>query len=95
MAIRRRSVMVQMLWKRSFLLSLLLPMKSATNFHVFSLAFRGKAVAPSTRLHQSTFGDALERVTQTLPPVPANAHRVIACRHGESEFNNANVFTGW
>ena len=38
-----------------------------------------------------------ERVTKqtSLPPVPNNAHRVVACRHGESEFNNANIFTGW
>jgi 2,3-bisphosphoglycerate-dependent phosphoglycerate mutase len=31
----------------------------------------------------------------TLPPLPDNAHRVVLMRHGESEFNNANVFTGW
>lgn len=30
-----------------------------------------------------------------LPPVPPNCHRLIMMRHGESEFNNANVFTGW
>ena len=36
-----------------------------------------------------------DRVTQTLPPVPSQAHRIVLCRHGESEFNNANVFTGW
>ena len=30
-----------------------------------------------------------------LPPVPNNAHRIVLMRHGESEFNNANVFTGW
>jgi 2,3-bisphosphoglycerate-dependent phosphoglycerate mutase len=33
--------------------------------------------------------------TQTLPPIPPNAHRFVLMRHGESEFNNANVFTGW
>jgi 2,3-bisphosphoglycerate-dependent phosphoglycerate mutase len=33
--------------------------------------------------------------TSSLPPVPKNAHRVVLMRHGESEFNNANVFTGW
>jgi 2,3-bisphosphoglycerate-dependent phosphoglycerate mutase len=32
---------------------------------------------------------------QTLPPIPPNAHRFVLMRHGESEFNNANVFTGW
>lgn len=31
----------------------------------------------------------------TLPPIPTNAHRFILMRHGESEFNNANIFTGW
>lgn len=31
----------------------------------------------------------------TLPPVPHGAHRIVLMRHGESEFNNANVFTGW
>jgi 2,3-bisphosphoglycerate-dependent phosphoglycerate mutase len=30
-----------------------------------------------------------------LPPVPENAHRIVLMRHGESEFNNANIFTGW
>jgi bisphosphoglycerate-dependent phosphoglycerate mutase len=32
---------------------------------------------------------------QQLPPVPRHAHRVVLMRHGESEFNNANIFTGW
>lgn len=51
----------------------------------------------TTRLFQSSSNGlgAAARVTQTLPPVPPNAHRIVACRHGESEFNNANVFTGW
>jgi Histidine phosphatase superfamily (branch 1) len=31
----------------------------------------------------------------SLPPVPENAHRIVLMRHGESEFNNANIFTGW
>jgi 2,3-bisphosphoglycerate-dependent phosphoglycerate mutase len=30
-----------------------------------------------------------------LHPVPSGAHRFFLMRHGESEFNNANVFTGW
>jgi 2,3-bisphosphoglycerate-dependent phosphoglycerate mutase len=33
--------------------------------------------------------------TTTLPPVPPDAHRMVFMRHGESEFNNANIFTGW
>lgn len=31
----------------------------------------------------------------SLPPVPPDAHRIVLMRHGESEFNNANIFTGW
>ena len=31
----------------------------------------------------------------SLPPVPENTHRIVLMRHGESEFNNANIFTGW
>ena len=37
---------------------------------------------------------AAKTVTR-LDPVPDHVHRVILMRHGESEFNNANVFTGW
>jgi 2,3-bisphosphoglycerate-dependent phosphoglycerate mutase len=33
--------------------------------------------------------------TTTLPRVPPDAHRMVLMRHGESEFNNANIFTGW
>ena len=44
----------------------------------------------------SSSGDPEQaRTRTTLPPVPENAHRVVLMRHGESEFNNANVFTGW
>jgi hypothetical protein len=35
------------------------------------------------------------RTATSLPDVPENAHRMVLMRHGESEFNNANVFTGW
>lgn len=35
------------------------------------------------------------RPVTSLPPVPENAHRIVLMRHGESEFNNANIFTGW
>lgn len=31
----------------------------------------------------------------SLSPVPENSHRIVLMRHGESEFNNANIFTGW
>lgn len=35
------------------------------------------------------------KTVTTLEPVPDHAHRLVLMRHGESEFNNANVFTGW
>jgi hypothetical protein len=35
------------------------------------------------------------KTVTTLDPVPSHVHRIILMRHGESEFNNANVFTGW
>lgn len=35
------------------------------------------------------------KAVTTLGPVPDHAHRLVLMRHGESEFNNANVFTGW
>jgi len=31
----------------------------------------------------------------SLPAVPLSAHRIVLMRHGESAFNNANLFTGW
>jgi hypothetical protein len=46
-----------------------------------------------TLLHQSRHSST--SATTSLPPVPANVHRVVFMRHGESEFNNANIFTGW
>jgi 2,3-bisphosphoglycerate-dependent phosphoglycerate mutase len=39
--------------------------------------------------------DAAANTMTTLPAVPPHCHRVVLMRHGESEFNNANVFTGW
>jgi 2,3-bisphosphoglycerate-dependent phosphoglycerate mutase len=38
--------------------------------------------------------DARNTVSR-LPPVPTNCHRFVLMRHGESAFNNANIFTGW
>ena len=35
------------------------------------------------------------QVTSSLPPVPENAHRIVFMRHGQSSFNDANIFTGW
>jgi 2,3-bisphosphoglycerate-dependent phosphoglycerate mutase len=35
------------------------------------------------------------RTVTSLDPVPPHIHRIVLMRHGESEFNNANVFTGW
>eukprot|EP00518_Triparma_eleuthera_P020288 CAMPEP_0197552462 /NCGR_PEP_ID=MMETSP1320-20131121/5934_1 /TAXON_ID=91990 /ORGANISM="Bolidomonas sp., Strain RCC2347" /LENGTH=326 /DNA_ID=CAMNT_0043113041 /DNA_START=203 /DNA_END=1183 /DNA_ORIENTATION=- len=34
-------------------------------------------------------------MSPSLPPVPPSATRVVLMRHGESEFNTANIFTGW
>ena len=39
--------------------------------------------------------NAMPRTVSRLPPVPSGCHRLILMRHGESEFNNANIFTGW
>lgn len=33
--------------------------------------------------------------SSSLPPPPPSTTRVILMRHGESEFNTANIFTGW
>jgi len=39
--------------------------------------------------------NAMPRTVSRLPPVPTDCHRLVLMRHGESEFNNANIFTGW
>ncbi|KAG7371882.1 phosphoglyceromutase [Nitzschia inconspicua] len=38
--------------------------------------------------------DASNTVSR-LPPIPDKCHRFVLMRHGESAFNNANIFTGW
>lgn len=48
-------------------------------------------VAPTVLFEKRNYHAA----ASSMPPVPKNAHRVVMMRHGESEFNNANVFTGW
>lgn len=50
-----------------------------------------------TWLRMQTNGADLvaSKTVTTLDPVPSHVHRIILMRHGESEFNNANVFTGW
>jgi hypothetical protein len=65
-------------------------------------AFRNVARSKgrSLSIRNAVNGDsAAEQVTArtvtTLDPVPDHAHRLVLMRHGESEFNNANVFTGW
>lgn len=37
----------------------------------------------------------MQRTISRLSPVPDCGHRLVLMRHGESEFNNANIFTGW
>ncbi|CAB9501872.1 3-bisphosphoglycerate-dependent phosphoglycerate mutase [Seminavis robusta] len=44
---------------------------------------------------QNEVNSQKKRTETSLPPVPENAHRIVLMRHGESEFNNANIFTGW
>ncbi|KAL7567973.1 hypothetical protein ACA910_019681 [Epithemia clementina (nom. ined.)] len=66
--------------------------------HIYVNAQRRGLQISRTNLSQSVNGDANDlsrRTTQILPAVPQGAHRVIFLRHGESEFNNANIFTGW
>jgi hypothetical protein len=44
----------------------------------------------------TTGADMLAAKTVTkLTSVPNHVHRLVLMRHGESEFNNANIFTGW
>jgi 2,3-bisphosphoglycerate-dependent phosphoglycerate mutase len=50
---------------------------------------RQRLLAPT--ILKASFSEA----TTTLPTVPSGAHRVVFMRHAESEFNNANIFTGW
>ncbi len=38
--------------------------------------------------------NAADGKSTSLAPVPDDYHRVVFMRHGESAFNNANVFTG-
>jgi len=65
-------------------------LSSSSSFH------RPTRRRPTAFRHLSAAGADPEAPTVTsLPPVPENAHRIVLMRHGESEFNNANVFTGW
>ncbi|GKZ00674.1 hypothetical protein MPSEU_001019500 [Mayamaea pseudoterrestris] len=51
-------------------------------------------ISRHSKLYSSS-RSAAAQTTTSLPPVPSNSHRVVFMRHGESEFNNANIFTGW
>lgn len=54
------------------------------------------AAATARKNASSTAADSLHPPeSSSLPPVPPNCHRLVLMRHGESEFNNAHVFTGW
>lgn len=67
-----------------------------------SHAFRNVVISPlrrslSTIRLAAVNGDTSinAKTVTSLDPVPEHAHRLVLMRHGESEFNNANVFTGW
>ena len=59
------------------------------------------AASPSRRLSTSTSlfsqkdSTPPSSMSSSLPSVPSSATRVVLMRHGESEFNTANIFTGW
>ena len=60
---------------------------------VQSLVRRIQTTSPlQLEFHVDSFG---VKTASVLPEIPANAHRMVLMRHGESEFNNANIFTGW
>jgi hypothetical protein len=54
-----------------------------------------KALHSTTSLPMMYVSSEGVKTASTLPKIPKNAHRMVLMRHGESEFNNANVFTGW
>lgn len=56
------------------------------------LPVRNLSALKATQKAESNGGGKPET---SLPPVPKNSHRIVLMRHGESEFNNANIFTGW
>ncbi|GMH66637.1 hypothetical protein TL16_g04476 [Triparma laevis f. inornata] len=49
----------------------------------------------STPLHLRPLNLPTPSPSSSLPPPPPSTTRVILMRHGESEFNTANIFTGW
>jgi 2,3-bisphosphoglycerate-dependent phosphoglycerate mutase len=55
-----------------------------------STSRQSAAAAPSS----NNYANNANAMTN-LPALPPNCHRIVLMRHGESEFNNANVFTGW
>lgn len=59
------------------------------------LVYKGGSVRAKGVIRAASTTAQLDTSTTSLPPVPENVHRVVLMRHGESEFNNANVFTGW
>lgn len=49
----------------------------------------------STARYFTTNTTTYIKKSSSLPPIPKNCHRIVCMRHGESAFNNANIFTGW
>jgi len=76
--------------------------KKAKHNHLMwsGLSASARLLSSTKTMHNNAFGLSMKasfsgQTTTTLSPVPDGVHRVVLMRHGESEFNNANVFTGW
>jgi len=65
------------------------------SFSLSSSSSSSSLAAKSTKSPHTSKPAPSGRPATSLPPVPENAHRIVLMRHGESEFNNANIFTGW
>ena len=63
--------------------------------HVSGVNGDEEVTTPQSKSHPITSKSTSSPTAPTLPPIPFNAHRFVLMRHGESEFNNANIFTGW
>jgi hypothetical protein len=54
-----------------------------------------KRTASSIRMATNAADMLAAKTVTKLSVVHNHAHRLVLMRHGESEFNNANIFTGW
>lgn len=60
----------------------------------FALCRRRLSMFATLANNGDTNSKRQQRPPTSLPPVPENGHRIVLIRHGESVFNNANIFTG-